>query len=96
MGFESDAAARVGMTDESGDGNPFGNMAMALDVSAALMDKYFLAADQILDRFFGTELSSSIDGRFEEQARNSREQMFIENPVNGDESRLRILVDHPM
>jgi Protein of unknown function (DUF1588)/Protein of unknown function (DUF1592)/Protein of unknown function (DUF1585)/Protein of unknown function (DUF1595)/Protein of unknown function (DUF1587)/F5/8 type C domain len=79
MGFEYDAAA-VGMPEELGEGNPFGNLAAALDVSPVLMDKYFAAADQILDRFFGTELSSSIDGRIQEQARVSREQMFGLNP----------------
>src|SRR5262249_20209832 len=46
----------------------------------ALMEKYFAAADQILDRFFGTELSSSVDGRIQEQARVSREKMFGLNP----------------
>ena len=75
LGFEFDGAA-VGMTDEVGEGIPFGNLAAALDLPPALMEKYFHAADQILDRFFGTELSSSVDGRIQEQARISREQMF--------------------
>lgn len=79
LGFEYDAAG-VGMPEEIGEGNPFGNLATALDVSPVLMDKYFAAADQILDRFFGTELSSSVDGRIQEQARVSREQWFGLNP----------------
>ena len=79
LGFQYDAVA-VGMTEEHGEGNPFGNLAAALDVSPVLMDKYFAAADQILDRFFGTELSSSVDGNIQEQARVSREQMFGLNP----------------
>jgi cytochrome c553 len=79
LGFEFDAAT-VGMTSEAGEGNTFGNLAAALDVPPAQMEKYFAAADQIFDRFFGTELSSSVDGRIQEQARNSREQMFQLKP----------------
>ncbi|MDB5388965.1 MAG: Protein of unknown function (DUF1587)/Protein of unknown function (DUF1592)/Protein of unknown, partial [Planctomycetaceae bacterium] len=80
MGFEFDAASTVGMTDDSGEGNSFGNLATALDLPPALMDKYFSAADLILDRFFGTELSSSVDGQILEHARASREQMFSLRP----------------
>ncbi|RLS29304.1 MAG: DUF1592 domain-containing protein [Planctomycetota bacterium] len=79
LGFEYDAAA-VGMPEEIGAGNPFGNLAAALDISPVLMEKYFSAADQILDRLFGTELSSSVDDRIQEQARVSREQLFGLNP----------------
>jgi len=80
MGFEFDAASTVGMTADASEGNSFGNLAAALDMPPALMEKYFAAADRILDRFFGTELSSSVDGRIQEQARNSREQMFSLKP----------------
>jgi hypothetical protein len=80
MGFEFDAASTVGMTDDSGEGNSFGNLATALDLPPALMDKYFSAADLILDRFFGTELSSSVDGQIQEQAQSSREKMFSLRP----------------
>ncbi len=76
LGFEFDATTAVGMTDETGEGNTFGNMAAALEIPSALIDKYFAAADQILDRFLGTELSSSVDGRIQEQARINREQLF--------------------
>ncbi|MFT5524098.1 MAG: hypothetical protein ACI9HK_002049, partial [Pirellulaceae bacterium] len=79
LGFEYDASA-VGMSEESGEGNRFGNLATALDIPPVLMEKYFAAADQILDRFFGTELSSTVDGRIREQARISRESMFGLNP----------------
>lgn len=75
MGFEFDAAS-VGILEETGEGNQFGNLAAALDIPAALMEKYFTSADQILDRFFGTELSSTVDGAIQEQARVSREQLF--------------------
>ncbi len=80
LGFEFDAAATVGMRSDAGEGNSFGNLATALDMPPALLEKYFAAADQILDRFFGTELSSSVDGRIQEQARISREQMFRLKP----------------
>ena len=80
LGFEFDASAAIGMTNDAGEGNSFGNLAAALDIPPALLDKYFAAADQILDRLFGTELSSTIDGRIQEQARASREQMFLLKP----------------
>lgn len=76
LGFEFDAAASVGMTADAREGNTFGNLAAALDVPAAQMEKYFAAADLILDRFYGTELSSTVDGRIQEQARESRERVF--------------------
>lgn len=75
LGFEFDAAS-VGIADDVSEGNSFGNLAAALDMPPALLEKYFAAADQILDRFFGVELSSSVDGRIQDQARLSREQMF--------------------
>jgi cytochrome c5 len=76
LGFEFDAGATVGMTDDFSEGNPFGNLAVALEMPPALLEKYFAAADQILDRLFGTELRSSVDGRIQDQARNSREKLF--------------------
>lgn len=98
LGVEFDAAA-VGITEDSGEGNTFGNLAIALDLPPALLEKYFSAADQILDRLFGTELSSSINGRIQDQARASREKLFglkpnewrradyVVAPPNGVESR---------
>lgn len=76
LGFEFDAAIAVGMTHEVSDGNPFGNLGAALEMPPALLEKYFAAADSIVDRYFGSELSSSIDGRIQEQARASRESLF--------------------
>lgn len=80
MGFEFDAASAVGMSDDATDGNSFGNLAAALEMPPALLEKYFTSADLILDRFFGTELSSTVDGRIQEAARASREQMFLLKP----------------
>ena len=62
FGVQFDAAALVGMTDDSGVGDTYGNLAAALEIPPAQLDKYFAAADKVLDRFFDTELSSSFDG----------------------------------
>lgn len=80
LGVQYDAAAAVGMPDESSSGNSFGNLSAALDIAPALMDKYFAAADGVLDRFFGTELSSNLDGEIQERAEMAREVMFGAKP----------------
>ena len=51
LGVDFDAAAAVGMTDEPTGG--FDNLAEALDLPPALMEKYFAAADKALDRLYG-------------------------------------------
>jgi cytochrome c553 len=76
FGFEFNAADAVGMSDDAGAGNSFGNLAAALAMPPTLVDKYFAAADKVLDRLFCAELSSSIDGNIEERARIARETMF--------------------
>ncbi len=76
LGFEFDASSEVGLTDEGGDSAAFGNQAAALDMPPALLEKYFAAADQVLDRLLGCELSSFVDGQIQEDARASREVMF--------------------
>jgi mono/diheme cytochrome c family protein len=78
LGVQIDVGEAVGITDESGEGNTFGNLAAALDVPPALMEKYFLAADKVLDRFFGTELSSHVDGNIQDRARMARERLFLQ------------------
>ncbi|WP_425614097.1 DUF1592 domain-containing protein [Anatilimnocola sp. NA78] len=80
LGFEFDAAAAVGMTADASEGNSYGNLATALELPPALLEKYFAAADQVLDRFYGTELSSTVAGHIREQARASREQLFSLKP----------------
>ncbi len=52
VGIEFDAAKAVGMADES-QGHGFANRADVLELSPALMEKYFAAADQVLDVVFG-------------------------------------------
>lgn len=79
LGFDFDASS-VGMTDDADEGNLFGNLASAMDVSAGQMDKYFAASDKLVDRLFGTELSSRVDGRIREDARLTREMMFGLDP----------------
>jgi hypothetical protein len=51
LGIDFDAAAAVGMIDEPTGG--FDNLAEALNLPPALMEKYFAAADKVLDRFAG-------------------------------------------
>ncbi len=76
LGFEFDAASSVGMTDDVGETGGYANMAAGLDVSPALLEKYFAAADDVLDRLLGTELNSFVDGNIQEAARHARERMF--------------------
>jgi hypothetical protein len=80
FGFPFDAAEAVGMAEETSEGNPYGNLAAALEIAPALSEKYFDAADKVLDRFFGVELSSRDSGRTQEQARAAREKMFSLRP----------------
>ncbi|QDU28246.1 hypothetical protein ETAA8_33460 [Anatilimnocola aggregata] len=80
LGFEFDAGAAVGMTDDTSEGNSYGNLATALELPPTLLEKYFAAADQALDRLFETELRSSVSGQIRDQARNSREQLFSLKP----------------
>lgn len=80
LGFPFDAAAAVGLNDERDEGNSYGNLAAALEIPPALLDKYFAAADGALDRLFGTELRSDIDGDVQDRARVSRERLFMLKP----------------
>lgn len=51
VGVDLDAAGAVGMPDDTV-GEAFDNLAAALNVSDTLMEKYFAAADLILDRLY--------------------------------------------
>jgi hypothetical protein len=53
MGVDFDVSGAVGMPDESG-GEAFDNLAAALTVSDTLMEKYFAAADLILEKLYET------------------------------------------
>ena len=80
LGVEFDSASLVGATDEAGTGNTYGNLAAALDIAPSLMDKYFAAADKVLDRLFETDLSTAFDGTPRERARAAREKLFGVKP----------------
>src|SRR4051812_48814992 len=51
LGVDFDAAGAVGMPDETG-GESFDNLAAALTVSDALTEKYFAAADLVVERLY--------------------------------------------
>jgi mono/diheme cytochrome c family protein len=75
VGIDFDAAEAVGMPDDGG-GPGYGKLAAALTVSPALVEKYFAAADKVLDRLYGTELSSAVDGAVTDRAKKAREKLF--------------------
>jgi len=84
VGIDFDAAEAVGMPDDGG-GPGYGKLAAALTVSPALVEKYFAAADKVLDRLYGTELSSSVDGAVTDRAKKAREKLFgsaTQKPAN--------------
>ncbi len=80
LGVRFDAAVAVGVPDDAGNGNSFGNLATALDIPPVLMDKYFAAADSVLDQFFLTEVRTNDDGESQERAEMVREMMFGARP----------------
>ena len=70
LGIDFDASEAVGLPDDCGEGNRFGNLGAALNLPPALLDKYFAAADKALDRLFGTELAD-VDGEIKQRAKRS-------------------------
>lgn len=68
LGIPFNSAQAVGLPQDGGDG--FENLAVALDLSAARIDKYFEAADLALEALF------SSDGR----AQRARKQLFFQEP----------------
>lgn len=55
LGVDGDVAAEAGLADES-QGHGFANRVAVLDLSPALMEKYFAAADIVLGRLLATPL----------------------------------------
>jgi hypothetical protein len=53
VGVDFDVSGAVGMPDDTG-GDSFDNLAAALNVSDTLMEKYFAAADLILEKLYET------------------------------------------
>ena len=68
LGIDYDASQEVGLTDADVP-NGFDNLAAALTLSPALLDKYLLSADRILDRVF--------------KDRRRRESLLTPPPENG-------------
>lgn len=82
LGVEFDASIEVGMAEEGGEANPYGNLAASLEIPPALLEKYFDAADKILDRLLATELRSSTAWEVQERSQAARERLFL-LPPNG-------------
>jgi mono/diheme cytochrome c family protein len=70
-GLDFDAAAAVGFTQDT-TGSSFENVAAALNLSPSLLEKYFTAADLVLEKLFGDpnltpearkEAEKSLDGK---------------------------------
>ena len=85
VGIDFDAAEAVGMPDDGG-GPGYGKLAAALTVSPELVEKYFAAADKVLDRLYGTELSSSVDWRNHRSRKKAREKLFGGKTTSGKNS----------
>ncbi len=80
LGFKFHAAEAVGLPDEAGVGNAYGNLATALEIPPAMLEKYFAAADKALDIFLGLEDTSGINGEILEAARLRRGLLFGVRP----------------
>ena len=83
FGIDFDAADAVGMPDDGG-GLGYGKLAAALTVSPALVEKYFSAADKVLDRFYGTEVNTLVGWQITDRAHKSRDKFFGNYPGKGN------------
>lgn len=85
-GLDFNVAEAVGMTDE-GNGLGFDNLAAAMEIAPALMEKYFEAADQILDRIFAASdakgTGAKLDGRARAQSEAPYKLIVIAKPEAG-------------
>jgi mono/diheme cytochrome c family protein len=85
-GIDFNVAEAVGMTDE-GNGLGFDNLAAAMEIAPTLMEKYFEAADQILDRVFAaTDLKPAgltVDGRVRTQSLAAYKRIVFARPGDG-------------
>lgn len=87
LGIDFVAAEAVGLPEDAGSGNSFGNLAAALSLPPTLLDKYFDAADKALDRLFGAELSSTLDDEIRKRARRSLKTILAPRPSEGLDGR---------
>jgi hypothetical protein len=85
-GIDFNAGEAVGMTDD-GNGQGFDNLAAAMEVPPALMEKYFEAADQILERVFALNdpklAGTKLDGRAKAQTQTAYKMVVVAQPGAG-------------
>ena len=82
VGLEFDAGEAVGMPDD-GVVTGFDNVAAALNLPPTLLEKYFAAADKILDRVFSVALTNSpvkLDGNKKKEAQKAHDALVFEKP----------------
>lgn len=93
VGFEFNAAEAVGMADDAANGG-YGRLAAGLNLSPALFDKYFAAADKIVDRLLGIELATAYDGDVIERAKRARERLLEPKTADGldDSQAARVII----
>ena len=97
-GTDLDLAKRVGLPPDS-TGSSYENVAAALLVSPALLEKYFTAADVVLDRLFG-EVPEAIKKKPAWQSadeiaklKRQRDAFFATLPEKADAATARAFVD---
>jgi hypothetical protein len=84
VGIDFDSREAVGMPQDGGEG--FDNLANALNLSPALVEKYFAAADKILERVLGMPDGQPAAGSFNrQQAQQARDRLLFVKP--GDNPR---------
>ncbi|MEN9573918.1 MAG: hypothetical protein RL514_1773 [Verrucomicrobiota bacterium] len=84
VGLEFDAGEQVGMPDD-GVVTGFDNLATALNLPPTLLEKYFAAADKILDRVFSVALTNSpvkLDGNRKKEAQKAHDALVFVKPGN--------------
>ena len=82
VGLEFDAGEQVGMPDD-GVVTGFDNVAAALNLPPTLLEKYFAAADKILDRVFSVALTNSpvkLDGNKKKEAQKAHDALVFVKP----------------
>ena len=73
LGIPFDSAREVGMPVDDGGAGGFDNLAASLGVSPALIDKYFAAAEKVVDAVFAADGNGG----------NARKRLFVARPGPG-------------